>query len=189
MNIFILPICLRSNHDDKLKGEKSYLKGRSVRNQRIESYWGQLRKHTGDFYIQLFKCMQENGLFDGSQLHLRCLQYCFGPMITADLKMAMDLWNEHKMRKQAARNNVAGKPYTLYHLPKNRNARDFRKEIDVDVVQTLINRMTEVPQLIDPLFKELVGILLPNHQTPSSPEDGVQLYKEILEAISIHQNQ
>ena len=46
-----LQIGLRTNHEHKFSGEKSYIKGRSVRNQRIESYWGQMRRHTIDFYM------------------------------------------------------------------------------------------------------------------------------------------
>lgn len=31
-----LQVCLRKNHADKLSGDKSYITGKSVRNQRIE---------------------------------------------------------------------------------------------------------------------------------------------------------
>lgn len=177
-------ICLRKDHGDKLSGDNSYIKGRSVRNQRIESYWGQLRKHTADFYIQLFKSMQQKNIFDGSSLHIKCLQYCFGPMIKADLKSAMELWNNHKIRKQAARNNVAGKPYILYHLAEKQNVRDFRKEVDTDIVQKLMDRFTDKPILIDPLFKELIEIILPDPIIPTTPEEALSLYKEIIKTVA-----
>ena len=76
-----LQICLRRNHTDKWAGEKSFIKGKSTRNQRIESYWGRMRQHSVDFYIQFFKAMREKNLFNDSNLHIKCLQYCFGPLI------------------------------------------------------------------------------------------------------------
>ncbi|CAD6216239.1 GSCOCG00011307001-RA-CDS, partial [Cotesia congregata] len=61
-----LQISLQEIHTDKLSGKKSFIHGKSVKNQRIESYWGQMRQHTVDFCIQMFKCLQEQNLFDGS---------------------------------------------------------------------------------------------------------------------------
>ena len=101
-----LQVCLRLKHNDKYAGKKSFFQGKSVRNQRIESFWSQMRKHSMDFYIQLFKSMQEKNLFDGSKLHVKCMQYCFGPLIKRDLTAKQKLWNEHKIRKQATRNNL-----------------------------------------------------------------------------------
>lgn len=82
---------LRQSHRDQFAREKSFIKGRSVRNQRIESYWGQMRKHTADFYIQFFKCMEERNIFDGSRLHIKCYQYSFGPLIKYDLLRTKEL--------------------------------------------------------------------------------------------------
>ena len=41
----------RSDRNDELGGQKSFINGRSVRNQRIEAYLGQMRQHSADFYI------------------------------------------------------------------------------------------------------------------------------------------
>lgn len=60
--------CLRSDHEDDFAGDASFIKGKSTSNQRIESYWGQMRKHSADFYIQLFKSMQQRNEYDGSDL-------------------------------------------------------------------------------------------------------------------------
>ncbi|KAH0557502.1 hypothetical protein KQX54_007145 [Cotesia glomerata] len=107
-------ICLRKRHRDKLAGDNSFIQDKSVKNQRIESYWGRMRQHTVDFYRQFFKCMQEKGLFDGSNLHIKCLQFCFGPLIKHDLDNNRKLWNQHRIRRQAVRNHLAGRP----NIPK-----------------------------------------------------------------------
>ena len=86
-----LQVSLRWKHKDRRAGEQSFFQGKSVRNQRIDAFWSQMRKHSMDFYIQLFKCMQHKNLFDGSKLHVKCLQYCFGPMIKRDFKATQQL--------------------------------------------------------------------------------------------------
>jgi len=40
---------LRYKHADNLAGPKSFIYGQSILNQRIESYWGQLRKRMSQF--------------------------------------------------------------------------------------------------------------------------------------------
>ena len=58
-----LLIGLRTYHYDNLSGTKSFIKGKSVHNQRTESYWGQLKKHSVDFFINFFKCMVKTNFF------------------------------------------------------------------------------------------------------------------------------
>ncbi|KAH0561270.1 hypothetical protein KQX54_015789 [Cotesia glomerata] len=142
----------------------NYPAGTSVKNQRIESYWGQMRQHTVDFYIQLFKCMQEKGLFDGSSLHIKCLQLCFGPLLKYDLQNNKKLWNQHRIRRQAARNHL-------------------------DTVGKLIERFTKKPQLFDPLMKELTKLLIPDFKIPTNPTEAFNLYKQILSEYAAFKRQ
>lgn len=183
-----LQTCLRMVHDDKLQGEASFIQGRIVRNQRIEAYWGQMRRHSGDFYIQFFKCMQERNLFDGSDLHIKCLQYCFGPLIQSDLHSTKTLWNEHRIRKQHARNFIGGKPFVLFNLPEQFDARDYSKSIKETRVKSLMREFTTRPKLIDPCFAELIETLLPNVAVPVTPHDALDLYKKILNVIKDYVN-
>lgn len=178
-----LQVCLRKKHVDKLAGEKSYITGKSVRNQRIESFWGRMRQHSMDFYIQFFKCMQSKNLFDGSRLHILCLQYCFAFLIKQDLKLTKDLWNTHHIRKQNINSQAHGKPFIMYNAPEKFGSRDYQKNCDVFVVDRLIEECTKKPTLVDPDFKELVHLLIPDVICPTTPEEGLQLYKLILERI------
>ncbi|XP_074109299.1 uncharacterized protein LOC141534056 [Cotesia typhae] len=110
---------LRFHHDDNLAGWKSFIKGKSTSNQRIESYWSQLRRHGLDFWINLFKDLRERGLYnDSSILHVECLRFCFGHLIRAELKMIRHEWNRHRIRKQKSRHVASGKPNCLYYLPE-----------------------------------------------------------------------
>lgn len=175
-----LQICLRREHDDKFAGEISYIKGRSVHNQRIESYWGQLRNHSMDFYIQFFKCMVQRNLFSGSDIHKKCLQYSFGPLIKKDLEMTRELWNEHRIRKQREQNNIGGKPYILYNLPEQYGALDYRKGIDKAIIKELKETLTTKPDLVDPIFKEEVERTQINLEEPRTPEEALNLYIKLV---------
>ena len=179
-----LQIGLRTSHSDKFAGEKSYIKGRSVKNQRIESYWGQMRRHTVDYYIQFFKCMAERNLFDGSSLHTKCLQYCFGPLIKYDIKCTMQLWNTHHIRKQAANNNLCGKPFVMYNLPEKYGAKDYKKKVNTESVQRLITRFTTKPELFDSNFEDLAKMLDPHFICPVNCEEGLSQYKKLLKLIA-----
>ncbi len=72
---------LRSSHTDKYAGDKSFLVGPSTNNQRIESFWGQVRKQAGQFWMNLFAKLHQDGLFNGSKLDKGVIRFCFMDMI------------------------------------------------------------------------------------------------------------
>lgn len=72
---------LRAHHTDSLSGEQSYITGASTANQRIESWWGILRKEGMEFWIQLLGELRDEGLFDGGFLDKAILQLCVMGMI------------------------------------------------------------------------------------------------------------
>ena len=121
-----------------------------------------------DFYIQFVKVMQNENLFDGYNLHVKCLQYYFRPLIKCDLFNTKNLWNEH--RKQAVRNNLFGKPFVLFNMPENYGSKDHKKHVDIGAIEKLIEKFTVQPQLADLLFDELVILLLPDVSIANSPE-------------------
>ena len=45
---------LRRNDDEIFSGPKSFLYGASTRNQRIEAWWGYLRKHCMQYWMDIF---------------------------------------------------------------------------------------------------------------------------------------
>lgn len=77
-----LQIALRFHHEDSCAGVDSFLKGKSTSNERIEKFWNHLRNHSMDFFISLFKTMQDQNILDISNvLHIEVLCYCFGDLI------------------------------------------------------------------------------------------------------------
>jgi hypothetical protein len=59
----------------------SYIAGTSTTNQRIESWWGQLRRQCIQHWMNLFTCLKDNGDFDGSLIDKAVIQFCFLEMI------------------------------------------------------------------------------------------------------------
>ncbi|KAF6717318.1 hypothetical protein FQA47_010858 [Oryzias melastigma] len=68
---------LRRNDDDDQAGEKSFIWGRSTANQRIESWWGFLRKECVDFWLDHFHRLKDEGDFVGDFLDKNLMLFCF----------------------------------------------------------------------------------------------------------------
>ena len=59
---------LRRNDRDQYAGERSFMYGKSVHNQRIESMWGNVRRQGIQYWINIFQELAEEGMHDGSYL-------------------------------------------------------------------------------------------------------------------------
>lgn len=184
VNIESLQLALRNSHADKYAGPKSYLKGKSCANQRIESWWRQMRQHSGDYYIQIFNKLRDDGEFDDSVLHQKCLRYCFGPLIQYDLTMTRTLWNRHRIRNQKGRSNVCDKPQVMYNVPEKYGCADGKISIQIETINNLLaSEYVTEPILVDPEMEELVQILIPDAITPTNTSEALHLYRKILQMI------
>lgn len=178
-----LQIALRLHHDDFFAGRKSFIKGRSVRNQRIESWWRQLRRMITGFFIDLFKKMENDGLFNGSPLHKACLQFCFGKLIKFHLESTKEQWNAHAIRKQAGRNVIAGKPIILYNCPQQFGGVNCARPVDSAAIDALLRDHAKEPKLVNPTFVNLMDIIYPDAPQPTAVEEALILYERILNLI------
>lgn len=59
----------------------SFQSGTSKLNQRIEAWWGMLRKECGQYWMDLFKSLADDGLYDGVYVDRNLLQFCFMDMM------------------------------------------------------------------------------------------------------------
>ena len=67
---------LRENHDDNLSTQ-SFIYGSSNHNQRIESWWGFLRKHNAQYWMDVFHTLKDSDYFIGDFLDKNLIQFCF----------------------------------------------------------------------------------------------------------------
>ena len=113
---------------DAFAGEKSFIYGRSVSNQRIEAWWGQLRRGGMDWWITFFKDLRDNGLFFGDNIfHVESIRFCFMFIIQEELNKAAKLWNLHRMRPSTNPESPPGRPDMLYFLPEISNTQDTKQ--------------------------------------------------------------
>lgn len=77
---------LRREDEDDWAGDNSFMYGRSVSNQRIEAWWGILRKSCSDWWINYFKDLRACGLYsDDDCIQVECLKFCFMHLLRDEL--------------------------------------------------------------------------------------------------------
>ena len=111
--------------DGPFAGENSFLYGKSTSNQRIESWWGILRRQGGEFWLSLFKDMRDSGaLHTHNSQHIMALRFAFLNLIRDDLNKISIEWNRHRTEAEANAEGPRGKPDILYFLPELSGSRD-----------------------------------------------------------------
>ena len=94
----------RSEHDDVLSGENSFVYGKSTGNQRIEAFWGQLRKQCIQFWMDFFKDMYSMGLLNMcDRVDALLLRDCFLDVLCNDLDQMRSEKNVNRIRKKGKR--------------------------------------------------------------------------------------
>ena len=81
----------------------AFTAGSSKHNTRIERLWLDMRKHTIQAYIDLFRELEAGGMSLTNILHIYTLQFMFLPRINADLQQFADMWNNHKLSTESNR--------------------------------------------------------------------------------------
>ena len=76
--------------------KSSFIYGRLISDQRIESWWSQLRRGCTDWWIQHFKELLESGCYCNSNVvHAECLRFCYMDILRDELYRAARLLNNH----------------------------------------------------------------------------------------------
>ena len=98
-NIAVTQHFFRRLARDDFRAEKSFMYGRSTANQRIEAWWGILRKQCSDWWIKYFKDLRDAGLFcDDDIVHRECLKFCFMDLLQMESHKVAQLCNRHRIR-------------------------------------------------------------------------------------------
>ena len=151
-----LQIGLRSQFNDTFCGRKSFRKGKSSSNQRIERWWGILRQQCVNFWVNLFKDLISLGILDnGDPLHINALRFCFMDLIEADIHRCAKEWNEHRIQPRKNREGPAGKPNLLFFHPELVEATTHSFPADLialDEIQCELEANGYIPPQHDPTF-------------------------------------
>ncbi len=103
-----------------MAGLKSFMYGKSMCNQRIEAWWGILRRQGVHWWINLFKDLIDAGMYDSlDPVHAQCLKFCFMDVIQAELDRIAMHWNVHEIRAQKGYSEMLMGNQTLCTLYQN----------------------------------------------------------------------
>ena len=85
------------------------------------------------FFLEL----EAEGLFDGSDADLICIQFIYLPLLREKVYQFVERWNSHKIRKQKNRPNLpTGEPFYNYYYPPD-NITDFAQLPNAEVIAQL----------------------------------------------------
>ncbi|CAL9706651.1 unnamed protein product [Knipowitschia caucasica] len=115
---------LRRNDMDDRAAERSYITGASTANQRIESWWGVMRKEGIETWITTLAELKDEGFFSGDLIDKALAQFCFMPIIQEVLNDIRGVWNAHLIRPSKNTNVPSGIPDVMYIAPHLWGAED-----------------------------------------------------------------
>ena len=183
----------RRDADDAFAGDNSFLYGRSVSNQRIESWWSFLRKTDSDpGWMQFFKDIRDSGIYcDDNPVHVECLKFCFMKFIQDELKRVAEHWNVHKIRPSLNSDCPAGRPDVLYFLPELMETLDYSTQVpddEMEVAEQMCCEQNIYHPAYEP-FVDLAHIIMndENLRMPEDAEDALSLYIDLLYFIEMIQ--
>ncbi|XDV33831.1 hypothetical protein PO909_004099 [Leuciscus waleckii] len=176
----------RRNDVDERAGARSCITGVSTANQRIESWWGLMRKEGIEFWIQFFGELKDEGLFAGDFLDKALLQLCFRNIIQEELNEIATVWNAHRIRPSANCNVPSGIPNIMFMAPQLYGTEDFIVHQDRDDLQTAEDAclfLSAVP--CDEEVFDLCTIFMEERHLsfPRDRQEALELYVELRNVV------
>ncbi|KAL3865542.1 hypothetical protein ACJMK2_042918 [Sinanodonta woodiana] len=125
----------RRHGTDSFCGDRSFMYGRSTNNQRIESWWGFLRKECVEFWLSLFDQIKAEGNFDGGYLDKNLVLFCFLGMIQDELDLVAEVWDSHVIRPSKNLMVPSGIPNVMFSVPELYDSENYMCLIDEEEFQ------------------------------------------------------
>ena len=169
--------------------DQSFLYGKSSSNQRIEAWWGMLKRGGMAWWINFFKDLRDYGLYlEDNVIEAECLKFCFMPVIREELHKFAIQWNLHKIRPSRNAESPGGRPDLLYHVPDLTGARDLIIPVsheDVDMAEQLCGVRSPEHGCSEE-FVELASLIMEEkgHTMPTSPDNALVLFCTLIDDIA-----
>ncbi|XP_055011705.1 uncharacterized protein LOC129409478 [Boleophthalmus pectinirostris] len=177
---------LRSNHENS---DPCYITGSSNHNQRIEQWWGVLRKHHAQYWMNIFQDLKNNDTFSGDFLDKNLLQFTCMEIIEKELQEVARLWNTHTI--SCSRNTACprGKPLIMYRLPHLFGCTDHLKTASMEQIELCREEiLPRGPYPCDESVFEICCLAMAenNLHPPSSSNEAVELYLFLRDYIHMY---
>ncbi|XP_076842081.1 uncharacterized protein LOC143486114 [Brachyhypopomus gauderio] len=182
-----IQLYLRHSDDDPQAGGRSFIYGHSTSNQRIESWWGFLRKECVEFWLEHFHHLKDYGNFDGGFLDKNLILFCFLGLIQDELDLVKDTWNSHLIRP--SRNDLVphGRPHVMYTLPELYGTEDYLchvPEIECTTCEDQCTHRCDVPCDKD-VFTICTHVMAQHHlSVPADVYGALDLYLSLRQELT-----
>lgn len=155
----------------------------------IESYWRQHRQRSADYWIDVFSSFSMENVYTGDIVDKWCLWYVYLPLIEADLKLAMEYHNEHRIRSQPGRVRPHGKPNFIYDHPELYGAAKCGIRISAQQLQELLVEANidslDVPDFLPAAIRRIINEWMRFNQIPQiNPDNAKQIYLQLRDYIN-----
>ncbi|XP_042069377.1 uncharacterized protein LOC121812132 [Haplochromis burtoni] len=176
---------LRRNDGDDRAGDRSYVTGASTANQRIESWWGVMRKEGVESWIKLLGELKDEGFFFGDFIDKALSQFCFMPIIQEVLNDIRSVWNAHRIRPSKNNNVPCGIPDVMYMAPHLWGAEDCLVPLteDLTLCKNSCTFVSSVP--CDVQVFDLCTIIMEESslEFPSTMSQALDLYFHLRDTV------
>ncbi|XP_071944693.1 uncharacterized protein [Antedon mediterranea] len=160
----------------------SFIQGTSQHNQRIESWWGILRKHFTQFWMDAFEQQKNDGRYDGGLIDKSLFQFLYLPFLKDELDSVANEWNAHRISKSRNSHGPFGRPTLMYNVPYLFGGQECIIPVDVAKVEVCESESIFKSQIpCDKDVFDLCSIFLEEKQLsmPKTCDEGLQLYSSL----------
>ena len=168
------------------ENEEAHKYGSSPANQRIEGWWAFYRRNRSGWWINFFKSLMEQEIFNpGDEIQMACLWFCFAQLLPDDLDKVKEHWNTHLIRG-SRHDTISGRLDELFFLPELHGGVDgLLHPILDDEIDSMRENLTYEEE--ESIYQEYFEYVPENTelQLPHSIEEGLSLYKGLLEVANI----
>ncbi|KAJ8314828.1 hypothetical protein KUTeg_006978, partial [Tegillarca granosa] len=159
----------------------------STHNQRIEWFWGLLRRENAQFWMDTFrKIREELNAFEDDFLDKSLIRFCFLRMIQAKLDQIVSVWDVHCLQRKKNSDANVGKPFLLYNAPEMFGGNDKLCHLNADDYEICKEETVDLPDIpCDDTVYELCCLLMEEGgwDLPLNTQDGIELYMNLRNSI------
>ncbi|XP_038147935.1 uncharacterized protein LOC119787932 [Cyprinodon tularosa] len=156
-----------------------FISGSSNHNQRIESWWGFLRTHHAQTWMDRFQKLKDDDYFSGDFLDKQLVLFTCLKIIEEELQQVSHLWNTHTIRH--SRNAVApsGRPILMYTIPHLFHGREHLVEVSREAVESCKQECRQRgPYPCDQTVFSLCCLIMSENflLSPTTADEAIELY-------------